>query len=276
MFSMTSKWQDLFRPIALAGGGGGGGGGGHGVDPLLGATVAGLSIPIMAASGTVTGVYTGAATIGTCASDSGAYTMSFTAGGIAHNAAMAKAPVQAHAAGTAAAASSPIFINTAASSKRVGTLLRALPASSALPPGKVCALEALKVFKAAGIPTSITDPTDASFEAMFLSYSVRFATMFASPSAAARTWPNLSPARLGSEVAAFCARGAPAAAVAASAASTASVRLCLTLTHMRSCAIALAPAAKLRAMPSPASRPSHGAMPSPHGQLVPAHSSPRA
>ena len=215
---MTSKWADLFRPIPAAGGGGGGGVGG-GVDALLGTVVTGLSIPIIAASGTVAGVFTGAATISACASDPNAYDVSFTDGGTAHTIALAKSGVQAHAA--KAAACSPIDINAAACSPLVETLLRALPASSALPSGKVCALEALEVFKAAGISTAITDPTHAAFAAMFLAYSVRLATMLASPSAAARTWPNLSPARLGGEIAAFYTRGAPAATAAASAASTA-------------------------------------------------------
>ena len=64
--------------------------------------------------------------------------------------------------------------STAASSVLVETLLRALPASSALPPGKVCALEALEVFKAAGIPTPFTDPAGLGFGAMFLGFLVFF------------------------------------------------------------------------------------------------------
>ena len=216
VFSMSTQWGDLFRPVAPVGGGGGGGGG-HGVDALLGTTISGLSIPIMGATGTVMSVFTGAANIAACASDPAAYTLSFTDSGVARTAAMAMTVVQAHAALAAPVGSSPITVNTAASSVLVETLLRALPASSALPPGKVCALEALEVFKAAGIPTPFTDPAGLGFGAMFLGYCVRLATMLASPSAAARTWPNMSPVRLGGEIAAFCSRGVSASAAASAA-----------------------------------------------------------
>ena len=124
--------------------------------------------------------------------------------------------VAAHAAGASppAPASVPVPINAAACGDLVVRILRALPASRALAAGHVCAMEALTVFREAGINCLITDSTHADFPTVFIGYTVRLSVLLSSPAAASHAWPNLAPERLGKEILRFTTAATAAAAAA--------------------------------------------------------------